>query len=148
MHSFELSDTSGATVTPLSFIGKYTVLYFYPRDNTPGCTLEGQEFSALKDEFARYNTDVYGVSADSVEKHCAFTEKKGLKIPLISDPDKELISAYGAWQKKKNFGREYMGIVRTTVLFSPENEEIMRWDAVRARGHANEVLAYITQLQQ
>ncbi|ERP30832.1 peroxiredoxin [Chitinivibrio alkaliphilus] len=148
MIPFSLKTDHGTVLTPDDLQGRYTILYFYPRDNTPGCTLEGQEFSALKEEFSRLETDVYGVSADSVEKHCSFIEKQGLTIPLISDPEKELISAFGAWKKKNMFGREYMGIVRTTVMLSPENKEIKRWDRVKARGHAEKVLAYLKELSQ
>ncbi|OHE05809.1 MAG: peroxiredoxin, partial [Sulfurimonas sp. RIFCSPLOWO2_12_FULL_34_6] len=100
--------------------GKWIVLYFYPKDNTPGCTTEACDFSDALPEFNDLNAIVLGVSADSTEKHRNFIEKKDLSITLLSDEEKSMLQDYGVWQLKKNYGKEYMGIVRTTFVINPE----------------------------
>ncbi len=140
---FNLPIQSDELVSPETFKGDYTILYFYPRDNTPGCSTEAQEFSAKKGEFEELGVKIYGASADTVKKHCNFIEKKSLTIDLISDPERALIEPLGVWQLKKMAGREYMGIVRTTLVLSPDNEIIKRWDKVRVKGHVEEVYEWI-----
>lgn len=120
--------------------GKWTVLYVYPKDNTPGCTREASEFTELLGEFEKLGFQVIGVSKDSVQSHRRFKEKHGLKVRLLSDPDAELIKALGAWGKKKRYGREYEGVIRSTFIFNPEGEVVWKKLNVRAKGHASRVL--------
>ncbi len=120
--------------------GKWTVLYVYPKDNTPGCTTEAKEFTELLPEFERLGFQVIGVSKDSVKSHQRFKEKHGLKVKLLSDPNAELIKALGAWGKKKSYGREYEGVIRSTFILNPEGEIVWKKIKVRAKGHAAKVL--------
>ena len=144
---FCLLDDSGNRVCLSDFKGKWVVLYFYPKDNTPGCTKEAQDFSEKLPEFEKLNAVVLGVSPDSVESHRKFKEKKGLKVKLLSDEGKEVVNAYGVWQKKKNFGKEYYGVVRTTYLIDPEGKVAHLWKKVRVKGHADAVLEKLRELQ-
>ncbi len=124
------------------FKGKWVVLYFYPKDNTPGCTIEAIDFSSLKKDFEKFNAVVLGVSPDSVESHCKFIEKKELTIDLLSDSEKEVAKAYGVWDKKKFMGKEYMGIIRSTFLIK-DGKIIKAWSPVKVKGHAEAVLEEI-----
>ena len=121
-------------------LGKWTVLYVYPKDNTPGCTTEAKEFTELLPEFEKLGFQVIGVSKDSVKSHQRFKEKHGLKVKLLSDPNAELIKALGAWGKKKRYGKEYEGVIRSTFIFNPEGEIVWKKINVRAKGHAAKVL--------
>lgn len=121
-------------------LGKWTVLYVYPKDNTPGCTTEAKEFTELLPEFERLGFQVIGVSKDSVKSHAKFKEKQGLRVKLLSDPKTELIKALGAWGKKKRYGREYEGVIRSTFIFNPEGKIVWKKLNVRAKGHAAKVL--------
>ncbi len=125
------------------YAGKFVVYYFYPKDNTPGCTLEANEFTALKEAFSKKNSVVFGISKDSVASHKKFCDKQNLSIQLLSDPENSVIEKFGAWQLKKNYGKEYMGIVRSTALVDPDGVIIKKWDKVKAAGHAQEVLESI-----
>jgi len=146
---FSADDQDGNTVTLGDLLAgdRWLVLYFYPRDNTPGCTAEAQEFTVLGDRFAELNARVVGVSPDSVKKHGNFREKYQLTVTLLSDPEKELCKAYGVWQLKKFMGRESMGVVRSTVLIAPDGAIAQAWFQVRAKGHAAAVLEALTDLQ-
>ncbi len=137
---FCLPDEEGKEVCLEDFRGKWVVLYFYPKDNTPGCTKEAQAFSELLDKFEELGAVVLGVSPDSVESHRKFKEKKGLKVRLLSDESKDVLKSYGVWQKKKMYGREYDGVVRTTYLIDPEGNVAHLWKRVRVKGHAEAVL--------
>ncbi len=119
--------------------GKWLVLYFYPKDNTPGCTTEACDFSTALPEFDKLNAMILGVSPDSPKKHRNFIEKKDLKITLLSDEQTEVSQKYGVWQLKKMCGKEYMGIVRTTFLINPKGEVVKVWENVKVKGHANAV---------
>ena len=121
-------------------LGKWTVLYVYPRDNTPGCTAEAKEFTELLPEFEKLGFQVIGVSKDSVKSHIKFKEKHGLRIRLLSDPEGELIKALRAWGKKKRYGKEYEGVIRSTFIFNPNGEVVWKKLNVRAKGHAAKVL--------
>ncbi|WP_209477645.1 peroxiredoxin [Thermococcus stetteri] len=127
-------------------LGKWTVLYFYPKDNTPGCTTEAKEFSELIEEFERLGVQVIGVSRDSPRSHQRFKEKHGLKVKLLSDPNADLHRALGAWGKKKRYGKEYEGAIRSTFILNPEGEIVWKKINVRAKGHAKEVLEEIKKL--
>ncbi len=126
--------------------GSWIVLYFYPRDNTPGCTIEAKEFTEVMNEIANMDAEVIGVSPDSVESHCSFIEKHELKIRLLSDLDKVALQAYGAWREKKLYGREFMGVVRSTFLIDPEGKIAKVWPNVKAKGHAEKVLESLKEL--
>jgi len=144
---FCLPDDTGEEVCLKDLKGKWVVLYFYPKDNTPGCTKEAQQFSELLDEFEKLGAVVLGVSPDSVESHKRFKSKKELRVTLLSDEDKGVIKAYGVWQLKKSYGREYYGVVRTTYLINPDGEVAFVWKKVRANGHAQKVLEKLKEIQ-
>lgn len=145
---FTVEATSELSLTPENFKGKYTVLYFYPKDSTPGCTTEGRDFSELSEEFAELNSQIFGVSMDSMKRHDNFKTKQGFVFDLISDPDGEFCSLFGTYQRKKNFGKEYMGIVRTTFLIDPTGSIAHIWPNVKVTGHAQEVLNTLKKLSE
>lgn len=137
---FTLETDDGAPLTLSTLRGRAVVLYFYPQDDTEGCTVEAIEFTALRDEFAVTNIDVIGISPDSVDDHCAFRDKYDLGIRLVSDPDHRAIDAYGLWGEKTNFGRKYMGLIRTTFLIDGKGRIAEIWTVRRIKGHAAAVL--------
>ncbi len=143
---FCLSNQDEEEICLRDLAGGWVVLYFYPRDNTPGCTTEALDFSALVDEFASIGAAVFGISPDSVVRHRNFITKKGIKIPLLADEDKSVCEAYGVWQLKKNYGREYMGVVRSTFIIDPSGDIVAKWDRVRVKGHAQTVLEELKRL--
>lgn len=122
------------------------VLYFYPKDATPGCTTEGQDFRDNHKAFVDANSVVYGVSKDNITKHEKFKAKQEFPFELISDEDGELCEVFDVWQLKKFMGREYMGIVRSTFIISPGGDILKSWDKVRVKGHVNEVLEALQSL--
>ncbi|NOQ31365.1 MAG: thioredoxin-dependent thiol peroxidase [Helicobacteraceae bacterium] len=128
-------------------VGKWIVLYFYPRDNTPGCSTEACEFSENLPEFEDMGAIILGVSADSSKKHRNFIEKKNLEITLLSDESTEMLQSYGVWQQKKLAGREYMGIVRTTLIISPDGEIKELWNKVKVKGHVEDVREKLRSIQ-
>jgi peroxiredoxin Q/BCP len=144
--SFELEDQHGNVVSSRELYGQPYVLYFYPKDDTPGCTTEACGFRDALPEFDRTSVRVLGVSPDSVASHQRFVGKYGLTFTLLSDPEQELASAYGVWSLKKNYGREYMGIVRSTFLVDGEGIVRKAWRSVRVNGHVSEVQAAAAQL--
>ncbi len=113
--------------------GKWIVLYFYPKDNTPGCTTEACDFTEQLPDFKGLNAVIFGVSADSPKAHRGFIEKQGLKITLLSDLEHSMMEAYGVWRLKKNYGKEYMGIVRSTYIMDPNGKIAAAWDNVKVR---------------
>lgn len=127
-------------------LGKWAIIYFYPRDNTPGCTTEAREFTELKDAFEKLGVRIIGISRQSVESHKKFREKHGLRIMLLSDPDAKIHKALGAWGKKKMYGKEVEGVIRSTFLVSPEGEIVKEWKNVKAKGHAEKVLKEIKEI--
>ncbi len=129
------------------FKGKWIVLYFYPKDNTPGCTTEACDFTATKDEFDNMDAVILGVSPDSPKKHRNFIEKKNLGITLLSDENKEVLKAYGVWQLKKMCGKEYMGVVRTTYIIDPDGNIAAGWEKVKVKGHVEAVKEKLASLQ-
>lgn len=139
---FSLPDETGKPKTLKDLAGrKGLVLYTYPKDNTSGCTTEGKEFTALLTKFRRKGYNVVGLSKDSVASHVKFIDKQELRIPLLSDPETELIEGLGAWGKKKMSGREYMGIIRATFIVDAKGKVLKAYPKVKARGHADQVLA-------
>lgn len=143
--AFKAKDTSENDVSLSDYKGKWLVLYFYPRDNTPGCTIEANDFTKHIDNFVKLNASILGVSKDSCASHQKFTDKKKLKINLLSDPENEVQKAFGAWRIKKFMGREFMGTVRSTVLIDPNGKVNNAWDNVKARGHAEAVLEHLSK---
>ena len=126
--------------------GRNIVLYFYPKDDTPGCTIEGNDFSALIKSFANQNTVIYGVSRDSIASHEKFKQKFNYTIDLISDEDESLCNQFDVIKLKKLYGKEYLGIVRSTFVINPNGEILKQWDKVKVDGHAEEVLEFISGL--
>ena len=119
--------------------GRWIVLYFYPKDNTPGCTTEACDFTVAQPDFTNLDAIVLGVSPDSPKKHRNFIEKKELGITLLSDEDKEVCNLFGVWQLKKMCGREYMGVVRSTFIIDPDGKIAYKWENVRVKGHVDKV---------
>lgn len=138
---FTLATDGGASLSLSALSGKNVVLYFYPKDDTSGCTVEAKDFNQLKPDFDAANTVVAGVSPDSVQSHDKFKAKYGLCFPLVADPDKTMLSAYGVWVEKSMYGRKYMGVERTTVLIRADGTVARIWPKVKVPGHAAEVLA-------
>ena len=142
---FKLPSTSG-DIFQLNKIKKNLILYFYPKDDTPGCTLESRDFSKLNSLINRKNTVVFGISKDSIESHIKFKKKYKLKFDLLSDEKKEVIKKYGVWGKKSFLGKEFMGIVRTTFLINSQGKIHKIWNNVRVKDHAKEVFEELKNL--
>lgn len=143
--TFKLEDQSGALRTLTEYKGRWVVLYFYPKDATPGCTTEACEFTAAFPDFSKLDAVVLGVSPDSPASHRTFIEQQNLTITLLSDPDHAVAETYGAWGVKKNYGKEYEGILRSTVLIDPEGNVAKHWQKVTPAGHASEVCAALAE---
>jgi len=144
--AFTLPSDGGGEVSLSDFKGRKLVLYFYPKADTFGCTVEAKDFSKLAPAFARASTAVVGVSADPVPKLDKFKAKHDLTIPLLSDESLDVLKAYGVWAKKSLYGRTYMGILRNTYLIGPDGKIARIWEKVRVAGHAAEVLAAAKEL--
>ena len=140
MPDIALETPDGGTVRPSDFRGRKLVLFFYPRDDTPGCTVENKDFSALAEEFAAAGTALLGVSKDPPGKHAKFAAKHGLTAPLATDADGGLSDALGVWGEKSLYGRLFMGMHRTTYLVDAEGKIARVWRKVKVKGHAEEVL--------
>lgn len=145
--AFTLPDQQGHLHSLSDYRGKWVVLYFYPKDDTPGCTKEACNFRDEKDRLEDLGAVVLGVSADDVESHGKFHGKYGLNFPLLADPDKHMIKAYGAWGMKSMFGKEYEGILRQTFIINPQGQIARVWDKVNPEEHALEVAQALEQLQ-
>lgn len=141
---FSMPSTSGP-VKLKDFTSNYLVLYFYPKDNTPGCTNEAKDFTALADTFEAKGAKIVGVSRDSLKKHENFAAKHDLKVILASDESGEVTETYCTWVEKKLYGRTYMGIARETFLIDPKGTIIKVWKKVRVKGHAEDVLSSIPE---
>jgi len=139
--NFTRTATGEQTISLKDFSGKKVVLYFYPKDNTPGCTTEGQDFRDAKAKFTRQNTVILGVSRDSIKKHENFKNKQKFNFDLLSDEDESLCNQFGVIQLKKNYGKEYMGIVRSTFLIDENGILLEQWLNLRVKGHVENVLA-------
>lgn len=142
----EVVDQNGAKVKLSDVLGKHIVLYFYPRDFTPGCTTEACSFRDANDEIQKLGAQVIGVSTDSTKSHQKFSKKHKLNFSLWSDPNHELIKAFGAWQPKKLAGREFMGTVRSTFIIDPKGKINKVWPQVKPQDHTKEVLKYLQTL--
>jgi peroxiredoxin Q/BCP len=138
--AFTLLATDGLQISLDNLKGRKVVLYFYPKDDTSGCTREAQDFQALRQDFAAAETEIIGVSPDSLKSHDKFRAKYGLAFPLASDETKAMLEAYGVWVEKSMYGRKYMGVERTTVLIDRDGLIARIWNKVKVPEHAREVL--------
>ena len=145
--SFSLPDQDGRTVDLADFLGRWVVLYFYPKDDTPGCTTEACEFTEGIEAFGDLEAVVLGCSPDSPESHRRFIAKHDLKIILLSDPDHGVMEAYGAWGEKKLYGKVSVGVIRSTVIIDPEGKIAHHWKRVQSKGHAAKVEERLRALQ-
>ncbi len=144
---FCLPDALKGEVCLKDYKGKWVVLYFYPKDGTKGCTMEALYFTAAEDDFNAKGAEIIGVSPDTSESHTKFIDKNQLTLTLLSDTEKEILEKYGVWQLKKMYGREYMGVVRSTFLIDPEANIAHIWPKVRVKLHAEKVLEKLVELQ-
>ncbi len=144
--AFRLKDQDGTVHSLADHAGAPVVIYFYPKDDTPGCTTESCEFQALLPNFKKAGAAVFGVSILDEKSKAKFAKKHGLTFPLLADADHEVAEKYGVWQEKLRYGRKYMGIVRTTYLVGPDGKVAKRWDKVKVEGHADEVAAAVKDL--
>ena len=141
-NNFTLPSTDKRGYSLKNSIGNYVVLYFYPKDDTPGCTLETKDFNSLLPKFKKAKCEVFGISKDSLDSHKKFKEKYKVKFELISDEEKSSIKAYKTWGKKKFMGKEFMGQIRSTFLIK-DNKILQEWRNVRVKDHAKEVLNFL-----
>ncbi len=148
VENFCLPNQDEVEICLRDLLGKWIVIYFYPKDNTPGCTTEALDFTANLAKFEELGAVVVGVSADSPKKHRNFIEKKALGIMLLSDEEHKVLEQFGVWQLKKNYGREYMGIVRSTFILDPNGVVRAAWEKVKVKGHVEAVLEKLKKLQE
>lgn len=145
---FNLPDQNNKNTSLKDFKGKWIVLYFYPKDDTPGCTVEAIDFTKGYDDFKKLNAVIVGVSPDDTKSHCAFINKHKLKITLLSDPEKKTLEAYGVWQEKSMYGRKYMGVARTTFLIDSSGKIVHVWEKVSVTGHMDDVKKKLVEMQE
>ena len=143
--NFKLPSSNNKTFEINKSLKQYLVIYFYPRDNTPGCTNEAKDFSKLYKEFKRLNCEIFGISKDSIESHKKFISKFKIPFQLLSDEKIIALKKYGAWGEKSMYGKKFMGIKRTTVLISPKGKIIKIWNNVKVKDHAKEVLSCLKE---
>ena len=144
--AFTLESSDGGKLKLAELAGKHVVLYFYPRDNTPGCTVEAQEFRDAVPALKKLGAVVLGVSKDSIASHCKFRDKYELSFPLLSDPDGKVLEAYGAWGEKSMYGKKMMGIIRSTVLIGKDGKVKQHWPKVSVKGHVAAVVEAVKGL--
>ena len=144
--AFTLESSEGGKVKLADLSGKVVVLYFYPRDATPGCTLEAQDFRDAVPKLEKLGATVLGVSKDSIASHCKFRDKHGLTFPLLSDPEGKTLEAYGAWGDKVMYGKKMKGIIRSTVLIDRDGKVAKHWPKVSVKGHVAEVVDAVKAL--
>ncbi|MDR1976276.1 MAG: thioredoxin-dependent thiol peroxidase [Campylobacteraceae bacterium] len=142
---FSLKNQDGVEISLKDLKGKWVVLYFYPKDNTPGCTVEACDFTAALPDFKELDAVVLGISPDSTKSHQNFIEKQNITFTLLSDEDKEVAKAYDVWKLKKNYGKEYLGIERSTFLIDPKGIVTKIWRKVNVKGHVDEVKAALAK---
>ena len=140
--NFKLFGTSNKIIELNKIKSKFIVLYFYPKDDTPGCTLETKDFNSLLSKFKKYDCSIFGISKDDLKSHLKFKKKYGVKFELLADEKKEALKAYKVWGKKKFMGKEFTGIIRSTFLIK-DKRIVKDWKSVRVKGHAQEVLDFI-----
>tara|TARA_B100000886_G_scaffold170120_1_gene116459 strand:- start:126 stop:587 length:462 start_codon:yes stop_codon:yes gene_type:complete len=140
--NFKLPSTNNGNLELNKIKSKFKVLYFYPKDNTPGCTIETKDFNSLLSQFKKLDCEVIGISKDNIESHEKFRGKFKIKFDLVADVKKDAIKAYKVWGKKKFMGREFMGLIRSTFLLK-DNKIIKEWRSVKVKDHAKEVLEFL-----
>jgi peroxiredoxin Q/BCP len=143
LNSFSVVDANGDTFTHQHLLGKWTVLYFYPKDMTSGCTTEAREFQVALKRFATFHCHVIGVSKDSCSSHIKFAQKENLSFSLLSDTQGELCTLFDVWKEKSLYGKKYMGIERSTFLIHPEGKIFAQWRNVKVTGHVDNVLQFV-----
>jgi len=146
--NFTLPSTNKNKYSLKDSIGKFVVLYFYPKDDTPGCTIETNDFNKLLSKFKKLECEVYGISKDNLKSHNKFRDKYKIKFDLLSDEELKVLKKYKVWGKKKFMGREFMGIIRTTFLIDKKGKIIKIWDNVKVKDHAKEVLETLKNLSK
>jgi peroxiredoxin Q/BCP len=146
--NFTLPSTNKTSYSLKNSLGKYVVLYFYPKDDTPGCTIETNDFNKLLSKFKKLECEVYGISKDSLKSHDKFRDKYKIKFDLLSDEELTVLKKYKVWGKKKFMGREFMGVLRTTFLIDKKGKIIKIWDNVKVKDHAKDVLETIKNLSK
>jgi peroxiredoxin Q/BCP len=144
--AFSLKDQSGRTHTLAAYAGRPVIVYFYPKDDTPGCTKEACAFQDNLPKFGKSKAAVLGVSVLDEDSKAAFARKYSLTFPLLADPEHEVIEKYGAWQEKSMYGKKYMGVARITYLIDGDGKVVRRWDGVKVDGHAEDVLSEVGKL--
>ena len=144
--NFELLSTSKKNYSLKDSIGKYVVIYFYPKDDTPGCTIETNDFNKLLTKFKKLECEIYGISKDSLKSHDKFRDKYKIKFDLLADEEIKVLKKYKVWTKKKFMGREFMGILRTTFLIDKKGKIIKIWENVKVKDHAKDVLETLKNL--
>jgi len=145
--ALNLNSTNGKIYSLKDSIGKYVVLYFYPKDDTPGCTIETNDFNKLLNKFKKLNCQIYGISKDAIKSHNKFKEKYKIKFDLLADEEIKIVKNYKVWAKKKFMGKEFMGIIRSTFLINPKGKIIKIWSNVKVKNHAQEVLDTLKNIQ-
>ena len=146
--TLNLSSTSGNSYSLKDSIGKYVVLYFYPKDDTLGCTIETNNFNKLLTKFKKLDCDVFGISKDDQKSHNKFKEKYKIKFDLLADDEIKVIKSYKIWAKKKFMGREFMSVIRSTFLIDPKGKIIKIWDNVKVKNNAKEALETLKDIQK
>ncbi|MDA8984593.1 peroxiredoxin [Candidatus Pelagibacter sp.] len=146
--NFTLPSTNNANYSLKDSLGKYVVLYFYPKDDTPGCTIETNDFNKLLLKFKKLECEVYGISKDNLKSHNKFRDKYKIKFDLLADEETKVLKKYKVWAKKKFMGREFMGILRTTFLIDKKGKIINVWENVKVKDHAKEVLETLKNLSK
>ena len=145
---FKIPSTNKSEYSLKDSLGRYVVIYFYPKDDTPGCTIETNDFNKLLPKFKKLNCDVLGISKDNLKSHNKFRDKYKIKFDLLSDEDLAVLKKYKVWAKKKFMGREFMGILRTTFLIDPKGKIIKIWENVKVKDHAKDVLDTLNSIQK
>ena len=145
---FKLPSTNKSNYQLKDSLGKYVVIYFYPKDDTPGCTIETNDFNKLLSKFKKLNCEIFGISKDNLKSHDKFREKFKVKFDLLSDEETKVLKKYRVWGKKKFMGREYMGINRSTFLIDPKGKIIKIWENVNVKEHALEVLKTLKSISK
>ena len=143
---FCLPDMDGEVLCLNDLKGGYAVIYFYPRDGTPGCTRQAKEFSANLPRFHEIGVRVLGISPDSIKSHKKFAEKNDLSVKLLSDEERGVVEAYGAWQEKSMYGKSFLGVVRSTFIIDPKGKIVSLWPKVRVPGHIEEIFSTLETL--
>ncbi len=146
--NFTLPSTSKNKYTLKNSLGKFVVLYFYPKDDTPGCTIETNDFNKLLPKFNKLDCEIYGVSKDNIKSHDKFREKYKIKFDLLSDEETKIHKKYNVWGKKKFMGREFLGTIRTTFLIDKKGKILKTWENVKVKDHAKEVLETLKNLSK